>query len=109
MVSVCSESSERGRLGAFLPPRAGELLRGLVLRDPGSAWGGGKTRNPAPGERGSRGRPCWGHACAVAGVAGPEVRGWRRCCGLGPPQPRAPFFPEKVNRGVSGLNDELTV
>lgn len=107
MVSVSAEGSEHGGRDARLPLRAGEPRRGVALCDSGSAWGGGGARNPALVERGSRGWLCRGHACAVAGVVGPEVRGWRRCCGLGPSgrpdSSGAPFSsisPEKVNRGV---------
>lgn len=118
MVSVCAEGSERGRLDACLPPLAGEPQHGVDLRNPACAWGGGGARNPAPGERGSRGWLCRGHACAVAGVAGPEVRGWRRLGGLllrsSPAAwrlaaPFGPFSPEKVNRGVNQPNNELIV
>lgn len=60
MVSVCAPGSERGRRDVRPPPRAGEPRRGVALRDPGRARGGGGTWNPVSGERGSRsrGRPC---------------------------------------------------
>lgn len=68
MVSVCAQGSESGRRDARPLPRAGEPRRGVALRDPGRALGGGGTWNTAPGERFSRSR---GGPCRAPG---PRVR-----------------------------------